>query len=61
VRIFILKGWLYGTFMWFAIYAAMTMYELKHIYPVDSMTALLSLISASIWSIAMSWTLLFLN
>ena len=37
------KGWLYGTFMWFAIYATMTMYELKHIYPVDTMTAFLKL------------------
>ena len=36
------KGWLYGTFMWFAIYAAMTMYKLEHIYPVNTNTALLS-------------------
>ena len=55
------KGWLYGTFMWFAIYTAMTMYELKHIYPVDTNTAFSSLIAASIWSIAMVWVLLFLN
>lgn len=50
-----------GTFMWFAIYAAMTMYKLEHIYPVDTKTALFSLIAASIWSIGMTWTLLFLN
>lgn len=55
------KGWLYGTFMWFAIYAIMTLFELKHIYPVDTNTALISLIAASIWSIGMTWTLLFLN
>jgi hypothetical protein len=45
-----IKGWLYGTFMWFAIYATMTMYKLEHIYPVDTNTALFSLIAASIWS-----------
>jgi hypothetical protein len=56
-----LKGWLYGTFLWFAIYAAMTMYELKHIYPVDTQTAFLTLVAASIWSIAMTWVFLFLN
>jgi hypothetical protein len=55
------KGWLYGTFMWFAIYAVMTMYKLEHIYPVDTKTALYSLISASIWSIGMTWTYGFLN
>jgi hypothetical protein len=55
------KGWLYGTFMWFVIYAAMTMYQLAHIYPVDTKTALFSLIAASIWSIGMTGALLFLN
>ena len=55
------KGWLYATFTWFIIYAIMTMYELKHIYPVDTSTALYSLITASIWSIGMTWTFLFLN
>jgi hypothetical protein len=55
------KGLLYGTFMWFAIYSAMTMYELKHIYPVDPMTAFLTLVAASMWSVGMTWTLLFLN
>ena len=55
------KGWLYGTFMWFAIYAAMTMYRLNHIYPVDTNMAFFSLIAASIWSIGMTRTLLFLN
>jgi hypothetical protein len=55
------KGWLYGTFMWFAIYSTMTMYKLEHIYPVDTNSALFSLITASIWSIVMTWVLLFLN
>ena len=55
------KGWLYGTFMWFAIYAAMTMYKLKHIYPVNTKTAVISLLAASLWSIVMTWILLFLN
>jgi hypothetical protein len=55
------KGWLYGTFTWFAIYAAMTMYKLEHIYPVDTRTALVSLIAAAIWSIGMTRVLLYLN
>jgi hypothetical protein len=48
------KGWLYGVFMWFVIYAVITMYKLEHIYPVDTKTALCSLISALIWSIGMT-------
>lgn len=55
------KGWLYATFTWFAIYAAMTMYELKHIYPVDTMTAFYSLVTASVWGIAMVGVFLFLD
>lgn len=56
-----LKGWLYGTSIWFAIYAVMTIFELKHIYPVDTSTAAISLIGASIWSIGMTWAFIFLN
>ncbi len=56
-----LKGWLYGTFLWFAIYAVMTIFQLKYIYPVDTMTAASNLIAASIWSIGMTWVNLLLN
>lgn len=56
-----LKGWLYGAFVWFAIYAAMTIFQLKKIFPVDTMTAASNLIAASIWSFGMTWTNLYLN
>ncbi len=56
-----LKGWLYGTFVWFAIYAVMTIFQLKYIYPVDTLTAASNLIAASIWSFGTTWAILFLN
>lgn len=56
-----LKGWLYGTFVWFSIYVVMTIFQLKHIYPVDTMTAASNLIAASFWSVTMTWTNLWLN
>jgi hypothetical protein len=56
-----LKGWLYGTFCWFAIYSVMTIFELKHIYPADTMSVASNLITAAIWSVSMTWVNLLLN
>ncbi|HEX3044875.1 MAG TPA: hypothetical protein VHY08_08965 [Bacillota bacterium] len=55
------KGWLYGTFCWFAIYAIVTLFRLEHIYPVDTLTALISLLAATPWAIIMTWVFKFLN
>jgi hypothetical protein len=56
------KGWSYSVICWFLIYCAVTLFTVKGIYgTMDSKTALINLIAASIWGIVMAWTLLFLN
>lgn len=56
-----LKAWLYGILAWFLIYAVITMYQLKYIYPVDTGTSFVKLIAASIWGISMAWAYFRLN
>lgn len=56
------KGWAYGVFWWFIIYCAITLFTIKGIYEtIDSKTALINFIAASIWGVGMARAFLFLN
>jgi len=59
---FVFKGWLFGAVFWFAIFSIFAFFKIKGIVGVvDFKTAFFNLVGASIWGIAMTLVLLFLN
>lgn len=59
---FVFKGWLYGAVVWFGIFSVFAFFKIKGIVGVvDFKTAFFNLVGASIWGIAISVNLLYLN
>jgi len=56
-----LKGWLFGSAVWFCLYGLTLLFKHKQTIPIDVQTAASDLAGASVYGLVLAWVLKFLD